>query len=198
MSDMKVIWEICMATKMIWDKIVKDCLSAYSWAMRFLMLSQKKKISAFSWVVKNLHCSTQDSAEALNKRLTFLGAGKTGTTLKFVVLNCNTKARRKVQQLLKHQGENVHTYLHIWHVVEQGKGLREGLGNVLEEIKVGFAPRQPRAGCPRKCQKQECSPAEWETRVGTRGCLWSSSSWDVYFNLQGTFKAVTCVPSLME
>lgn len=82
-------------------------------------------------------------------------------------------------------------------MVYQGKSLREGLGNVLEEIKVGFAPRQLRAGCPRKCQEQEgYSPAQWETR--TQGCLWSRFSWDVYFNLQGTFKTVTFALSLTE
>lgn len=57
----------------------------------------------------------QDSAEVLDRRmrLKFLGAEKIGTTLRFVVFNCNIKACCKVQQLLKHQGENVHTYLFI-------------------------------------------------------------------------------------
>lgn len=135
--------------------------------MRFPVLSQKKRVSAFSWVVKNLHCSTQDSAEALNKRirLKFPGAEKIGTTLRLVVFNCNTGAWCKVQQLLKHQGENVCIYLA--HGVAKKRSQR-GVRKCFRKIQVGFAPRKFCAGCPRKCQEQECC-SQWETKSRDTG-----------------------------
>lgn len=54
-------------------------------------------------------------------------------------------------------------------------------------------------GVPENAKSRNAVPQQSGRQgVGTQGCLWSSFSWDVYFNLQDTFKAVTCALSLTE